>query len=63
MSGKRGQARIKIVGAIAKAKPPPVNLLPQERKAIKTLQEDDRILVLQADKGQATVVMDRAQYE
>ena len=56
-------ARTRIVGAIAKARPPPVNLLPQERKAIKTLQEDDRILVLPADKGRATVVMDRAQYD
>ena len=56
-------ARTRIVGAIANARPPPVNLLPQERKAIKTLQEDDRILVLPADKGRATVVMDRAQYD
>ena len=45
--------RTKIVGAIAKARPPPVNLLPQERKAIKTLQEDDHILVLPADNGRA----------
>ena len=56
-------ARTKIVGAIAKARPPPVNLLPQERKAIKTLQEDDQILVLPADKGRTTVVMDRARYD
>lgn len=50
-----------VVDAVAKARPPWVNLLPQERKAIKTLQEDNSILVLPADKGRATVVMDKAQ--
>lgn len=56
-------AMTKVVGAIAKARPPPVNLLPEEQRAIKSLQEDDRILVLPADKGRATMVMDKAQYD
>ena len=56
-------ARTKIVGAISKARPPPVNMLPQERHAIKSLQRDDTIFVLPADKGQATVVMNVVEYE
>ena len=40
-----------------------MNLLPQERRAIKSLQKDERILVLPANKGWATVVMDRAKYD
>ena len=56
-------ARSKIIGALSKARPPPVNLLPQERRAIKSLQQDDHILVLPADKGRATVVIDKVQYD
>ena len=56
-------ARSKIIGALGKARPPPVNLLPQERRAIKSLQQDDHILVLPADKGRATVVIDKVQYD
>lgn len=56
-------ARIKIIGALSKAKPPSVNLLPQERRSIKSLQQDDQIFVLSADKGRATVVMDKNQYD
>ena len=56
-------ARIKVVGAVSKARPPLVNLLPEERKAIKSLQDDNHILVLPADKGRAMVVMDKAQYD
>lgn len=49
-------ARTRIFGAIVKARPPPVNLLllPQGRKAFKTLQEDDHILVLTADREGVT---------
>ena len=56
-------ARSKIIRALSKARPPPVNLLPQERRAIKNLQQDDHILVLPADKGRATVVIDKVQYD
>ena len=56
-------ARTTVVGAITKARAPTVNLLPQERRAIKNLQKGERILVLPADKEWATVVMDRAEYD
>ena len=56
-------ARNKIISAINKARPPPVNMLPQECHTIKSLQRDDSILVLPADKGRATVVMDVVEYD
>ena len=55
-------ARTKVIGAISKARPPPMNMLPQECHAIKNLQKDDSIVVLPADKGRATVVMDVVEY-
>ena len=56
-------ARTKIVGTINKARPPPVNMLPQECHTIKSLQKDDSILVLPVDKGQVTVVIDVVEYD
>ena len=42
-----------------KAKP---NLELQERNAIKSLQNDDSIVIKKADKGSATVIMDKTDY-
>ena len=55
-------ARTKVIGVISKASPPPMNMLPQEFHAIKNLQKDDSIVVLPADEGRATVVMDIVEY-
>ena len=56
-------ARTKVIGAISKARLPPMNMRPQERHAIKNLQKDDNMMVLPADKRRATVVMDVVEYE
>ena len=40
-------ARTEIIGTIAKARRPPVNMLPQEHQGIKSLQKDDKIVVLE----------------
>ena len=56
-------ARTKVICTISKARPPPMNMLPQECHAIKNLQKDDSIVVLPADKGRATVVLDVVQYD
>ena len=37
-------------------------MLPQEHQGIKSLQKNDKIVVLPADKGRATVVMDVVEY-
>ena len=56
------KARIGVIGALSRAKPPPKNTLPEERQAVKQLASDKNIVVLPADKGRATVVMDREDY-
>ena len=54
-------ARTKIVGYLARARPPPTNL--SEYKAIKQLKEEESIVTAPADKGNATVVRDREDYD
>ena len=56
-------ARTTIDGFLNKVRPPSVNLLPWEHKAIKRLQQDDHILALPAVKGKATVVMNGDQHD
>ena len=56
-------ARTKIVGCLARARPPPANLSQAEHKALKCLRDDDSIIIAPADKGNITVVMDRSNYE
>ena len=53
------KARMSVIGAVNRVKMPPINIPPQEMKALKELASDEDILVLPADKGRATVVMDR----
>ena len=52
----------KVRKALEKSKPPKPNISKVERRAIKSLQEDDNIIILPTDKGNATVVMDRVEY-
>ncbi|CAB4012008.1 Hypothetical predicted protein [Paramuricea clavata] len=40
----------------------PVDLTKQERKALKDLKNDDDVIILPADKGCMTVVMDKSDY-
>ena len=56
------KARVGVVGALSRAKPPPRNTLPGEMMAVKQLARDKDIVILPADKGRATVVMNRSDY-
>ena len=56
------KARMNVIGAISQARLPPKNITSQEARALRDLAKDEDILVLPADKGKATVVMDRADY-
>ena len=56
-------ARIKICDAINRAKRPTKNVPKEEHEAIKELRQDTTIQILQADKGNATVVMDTEDYD
>ena len=44
------------------AKPPPSNLTKNERDAIQSLKKNNDIVILPADKGKCTVVMDKEEY-
>ena len=56
-------ARMNVIGAIHRAKIPPRNISHKEMRALKNIANDEKILVLPADKGKATVVMDKADYD
>ena len=57
------KARMNVIGAISRARLPPKNITSQEARALRDLAKDEDILLLPADKGKATVVMDRADYD
>ena len=56
-------ARRRVIGLLGKARPPPSNVSPSESRALSNLRKDTSILVLPADKGRATVVLNRQDYE
>ena len=55
-------ARAKVVDILRKAKPPPSNLSKNEIKAIKQLKSYDDIVIMDADKGNCTVVLNKEEY-
>ena len=57
------KARMNVIGAISRAWLPPKNITLQEARALRDLSQDQSILVLPADKGKATVVMNSADYD
>ena len=50
-------------GVLNKAIVPRSNITPEEIKAMKDLQKDDSIIILPADKGKATVILDKVDYD
>ena len=56
------KAHVGVVGALNRVKPPPRNTLPEEMRAVKQLAIDKDIVILPADKGRATVVMNQSDY-
>ena len=48
---------------LQKATLPKCNLPGHLRKAVRTLRNNENIVILPADKGNSTVVMDRTEYE
>ena len=55
-------ARAKITEILKRASSPPDNLTPQERKVISELKSCGDIIILEADKGNCTVVMKKSDY-
>ena len=54
--------RAEAIQELDKAKVPKSNLSAEEWKALKSLKEDEEIMILPADKGKCLVVMDRKDY-
>ena len=57
------QLRAQIVGALNQAKPPKSNISKGERQALRTLAKEKSVMILPADKGKVTVIMDTAEDE
>ena len=56
------QARVQITKVLRRAKLPKSNLHTKELKALKEIRQDHSIHILKADKGNATVILDRTDY-
>ena len=54
--------RAKVSLTLQSSKPPKDNLSKDERKALKEVQSDKSIVILQADKGKSTVILNREDY-
>ena len=54
--------RAQISLTIQKADPPKANLSRSEKLALSQLKQDESIIILPADKGRATVILDKADY-
>ena len=60
--GKIDYLRHQISNILQKAKPQKPNLTPSDRQAIKQLKQDPDIVIAPADKGRATVVLDKPHF-
>ena len=56
-------ARSKVAGVLKTARLPKRNIDKEEEQALKELKEDKDIVILKADKGNCTVIMDRPDYD
>ncbi|XP_064462023.1 uncharacterized protein LOC135372308 [Ornithodoros turicata] len=56
-------ARNKVIGILQNANLPPKNITKAEQNALKDLRNDDTIVILPADKGKATVILNRDDYD
>ncbi len=63
MSQSKGEElRTKVTASLVNAKVPSPYLNKQEREAVRTLGSDKDIVILPADKGRCTVVLDKSEY-
>ena len=57
------EIRGKVTVSLSNAKPPPPNLSAEERRAAHSLAKDQDIIILPADKGRCTVVLNKTDYD
>ena len=61
---QQDEVRNEVFCTLRQAKPPTEqNLTQDEKEALKDLSSDDEILVIKADKGSCTVVMNKVDYQ
>ena len=60
---KAEEIRGEVTRILRKAKPPKSNITRKERNAIKSRNSDPNIIILPADKGNATVIMETEEYK
>lgn len=60
--GEATLVRSDVLRVLKKSKVPQPNITREEKEALNSLKTDDSIIVLPADKGRSTVVMDKDQY-
>ena len=61
-TGQADTVKRAVNGMLRQAEPPEPNITKEMRDALKSLKEDESIIVLPADKGRASVVMDTDTY-
>ena len=57
------KAHTQIIGTLNKSRTTTTNLHPSEFKALRELRSDDNLMILPADKGRTTLVMDKTTYD
>ena len=55
--------KTEMAEVLKKAKPPKPNMSYRQRSVVRALRNDSNIVIVPADKGKATVVMDRMDYD
>ena len=55
--------RSECVNILKRHKLPPSNITKEEREALQTLKKDSSVMILPADKGRATVILNTADYK
>ena len=61
-SGDKEIIRVEVSKALKSYRPPKSNVTRKERESLKQLKNDDSIIILKADKGNCTVVLDSDEY-
>ncbi|XP_039871211.1 uncharacterized protein LOC120723669 [Simochromis diagramma] len=56
------QLRTKVSACLSNAKPPASNITMEEKKALTSLSDDNNIIILLADKGRCTVLLNQKDY-
>ena len=62
-TGEADKIRLRTTNLLRDYRPTKSNLSVAEQRALKELKKNDNLLILPADKGRATVIMDREKYE